>query len=341
MPAPPIFDESNASTLDTPEGPILYWALLDEQYGENFGDNANLTTVNVAVYWDDAATFKTYALGTTKPNPGGSYLYRFPPLECQFASKQYLTDLVKTGIHSGVSSAGAPQYWEPGVLYDNWFSFDDTYARVIYRATFRNLPYLVLPDGNVSGGLAGTEMQRYCSRRYREVPRERKVPSFGFEIYDPANPGVMAPDPRVVPIGEVGFVPYNEEEIYLTWHRVPWDWVPWTAIEDSELTINDDDWDYEPVLSSTGGPTTYARGWYGKGTVRFDGLFGDLEPYRDGSGVWLCDIPYLFKHNANGWNYAPRNNGTWSPIRVRDTNPPQPLYLDSDFWQLFVPEPPS
>ncbi len=94
------------------------------------------------------------------------------------------------------------------------------------------------------------------------------------------------------------------------------------------------------------GAIAFTWGKYKKGDILFLGLERDLIPYRGPNAEWLVDLHYVLRFQpgdgtGDGHNKVPRNGGGWSPVRVRDTNPPQPLYLGADLRKLFVPEPPA
>jgi hypothetical protein len=347
------------STLATAAGPIRYWVLADwDAYYEQYEDVNNLTRVLIAVGWHDALDFKRYALGFAERLGSSNYFHRHTPLENPFQEKQYLTSLKKTKIHAGTNitnppppgnafaQRAVPSFHIPAALSDNWPTFrdDDTgmAARIVYDATFTCPDFEVLSQTAFEQYATRRESVRFVTRSTQVVPRERKVPSFGFETYDAANLGTMD-GPLVVPIPEVGFVPDYYFDHYHTWRKVPLSYVPWTAIGKCINRINNTAFEWSPKGDYL---TTYGR--WKIGTVLFKGLASRITPYRGPNAEWLVDLPYVFSHYPavvsgneieNSWNYIPRNDGTYAPIRVRGTNPPQPLYQKADFEKLYQPEP--
>lgn len=349
-----------ASTLDTPEGAIRYWVLADwNAYHEQYEDVNNLTRVLIAVAWHDAATFKSYALGFAERVGTSTYFQRYTPLQNPFQDNQYLTSLKKAKIHAGVNIntapppppppapptpfalRGAPSFHIPSAINDNWPTFrdDDTGmpARIIYEAVFTCPTYEIVEQSEFEL-FVPRELRRFVTRTAQITPRERKVPSFGFETYDPANPATID-GALVVPIPEVGFVSDYYIDHYYTWRKVPLEHVPWTAIGKCLNKINNDRFDYQ--FRNPG-----FWGQFLKGTLLFKGLSNRVEPYRGPSGEWLVDLPYVLSFypgasptSEDTWKTIPRNDGTYSPIRVRGTNPPQPLYRSEDLETLFQPEP--
>jgi hypothetical protein len=327
------------STLYTPEGPIRYWVLADwEGYFEQYEDVNNLTRVLIAVSWHDAAVFKQYALGFAHRVGTATYFERYTPLPCPYQDAQYLKSLKKARIHAGANAnSGTAVYHTPSTLFDNWPTFPETNGvppRIIYDATFTCPDYEVVDQDAFVAVADRRELRRYVTREQQINPRERKVPSFGFETYDAANPATMV-GALVVPIPEVGFVPDYVVELYYTWRRVPVDYVPGAAIANCLNKINNAAFDYLP-----GG----AYGRFLTGTLLFRGPANRITPYRGPNAEWLVDLPYVFSYCpgnglAGSWNTIARNDGSFAPIRVRGTNPPQPLYQVADFEPLFRPGP--
>lgn len=336
------------SKLITPVGPILYWVLADwDAYYEQYEDVNNLTRVLIAVNWWEAPDFKTYALGTTDRIGTATYFERYTPLLYQglgpLKPSQYLTSLKKVKIHVGTDTNGVPQYakpdpssgWPdfPGIIYNSSGLPLGMQTRIIYDAVFTCPPYDIV-DQPTFLGTDKKELRRYVTREQQIVPKERKTPSFGFETYNPANPATTT-NPPCQPIPEVGFVPFHSIELHYTWRKVPVENVPGTAIGKCLNKINNAAFD----INADG---TYGR--FATGTVLFRGLANKLTPYRGPNAEWLIDIPYVFDYQygdgtTNTWNKLPRNDGTWASIRVRETNPPQPLYYSDDFEALFQPGP--
>jgi hypothetical protein len=335
-----------ASSLLTPEGRIPYWVLFDDGYYTQAENNGAMTRAMVAVFWEDVNTFIKYGLGFTRLEPGGdSRLSRVLPYKCPQRTDQYLASVKKNRMHAGpvngaqfgINQPFGPWHY-PDPLNTNWFSLAKTGGRIIFEAIFQNLRYDVLEDAQLPDSTPGCEMARFVHRRERVLPRERKVPSAGYET-DPTDPnsGGVA-----TPILEVGFVPYADYELTYTWVGIPWELRPQKAIADCLLKVNNYLWDYKWVPNPTDGVRRPVWGRYQKGDILFMGLASDLEPYRGPSAEWLCDIPYVFRYQpadgkGDGHNRVPRNNGTWCRIRSRD-DAHAPLYQSADLAKLFVPE---
>lgn len=322
-----------ASTLDTPEGPVTYWVLADwDAYYEQYADDDNLTRVQLAVGWADALTFKRYALGVTEYTPGLLYFHRYNPLPNPYVPTQYLQSLRKVKVLPGVASTGPASFHYADPLVDNWPNLETTDGmppRIVYEAVFRNLPYDVQDqDAFITAG--GIETSRNVIRTKRVSPRERKVPSFGFEVTVGAT---------TTPIPEVGFLPFYDYELYHTWTRVPRDRVPDTAIAECLLKANAEAFGYNPLTG------TFDK--YQEGDLVFKGLAKPIEPYRGPNGEWLADVPYVFGYQpADGTGdgmlkvpyYSATDGQIWVQPKVRGSTDKY-LYTKTSFAPLFEPEP--
>lgn len=325
-----------ASTLETPEGPITYWVLADlEEYYEQYVTDGSMTKVQIAVAWADAITFKWYSLGWAE-RPGGAsqtFLQRYTPLECPIQEKQYLVDLKKRKVVPGVDQTVAQKYGNPiyaraDATLGNWFTLPETTGvppRIVYDATFATLPYEVLDQDTFTAG-DSRELQRFVTPTAKSNPRERKAPTFSFELDAAPN----------TPIPEVGFIPYYDETHVLTWHAVPWNLVPWTAINSRLLKINDSAFGYK-------NDGTWGR--WRTGSLRFDGLASEVRPYRAASGQRVVDLPYVFTHqrgdDTDNTHWKIPVGTEWKLIRRRGSAGADAdrLYLKATFDNLFQPEP--
>lgn len=348
MPAPPInpipanlLDQFTwtPSSLSTPEGPITYWQLSDlRQYTEKFARDGNLTRTLLAVAWADATNFKWYALGFSDHRSGATYFERYTPLLCPYTESQYLVQLEKAEIHVGLDPTGNPIFAAPDPDAENWFTLPPTLPgqspgetrgfppRIIYHATFGNLPYKVVDQDTFRNTGALNEQRRFVIKRRRVNARERKIPGWTFETDDVA----------ATPIPEVGFVPYYDYQFTWTWVGIPEDDVPDTAIANCLVKINN-------------APFGYKRdGTYGKyqtGDLLFEGLASEITPYRGPNSEWLVDLPYVFRYQpadgaGNGMLKVPRNDGTWIKARARGTaGSPKYMFFPANFEALFQPEP--
>lgn len=337
------------SSLNTPEGEIRYWVLFDpDSYYEQYADNNNLTRIHLAVAWGDATKFKRYALGFTKHTPGLSYLTRYNPLRNPYyveGEDQYLSELRKVKVLAGQYAPGVypdrTLYHHADPLLDNWPNFyvipesQGMPARIVYEAVFTTLPYDV-QDMDTFRTAGAKEMTRNVVRMKAVNARERKVPSFGFEV-------VIGSD--TIPVPEVGFIPFYDYELYHTWKRVPRDRQPDTAIANCLLKANDAPFDYNPL--STAEPKACDK--YREGDLVFVGLAQKVEPYKGPNGEWLVDLPYVFRHQpADGTGdgmlkipyYSATLGSTWVQPFVRGSSASKKyLYSKANFDTLFEPEP--
>ena len=337
------------ATLFTPEGPVKYWVQSDlEAYYEQHARDNSLTRVQLAVSWQDSLRFKKYALGFCKKEKisvgpfSWSTLYRYTPLRLPITdTDQYLIDLKKAKLlpgHdnrftvSGGPYVGRPLFPEPVASLDNWWTlpspgpgtYEGVPPQIVYDATFQNVPYDVLTQDQMAATADGSEQRRFVLPSEKGNPRERKVPSFGYERDDTGTP-----------IDEVGFVPYYDETHVLTWLEVPWELVPRTAIGENYLKINN-----APFGLKNDG--TYGR--WRTGTTRFDGLARELFPYKSAAGFKVVDVPYLFTHQPGDgtddtmWKVPVGT--TWVKIRRRGSSGADAdrLYLKGDLEKLFRPE---
>jgi len=328
-----------ASVLDTPNGPVTYWQLADlDAYYEKNERDGNLATTLIAVPWADRVTWKKYALGTAKAVTNG-YLDRWTPLPWPYsdAGDLYLTSVDKIKVHVGNAATSSPRgealFHRTDPMRKNWFTLPTQTGlppRIVYRATFGNYPYRIVDQDAFRAGTTN-ELRRNVIRERESRPRERKIPSMGFET-DEVSPVV---------IPEVGFVPYVDYEFTYTWVGVPEDDVPWTAIGNHTLKINENAFD----IKKDG---TFGK--YKKGDILFCGLAGKIRPYRGPDHSWLIDLPYVFRWQpadgvetggrSDGMLKVPRNNGTWIKIRERGSvASPKYLYGRADLDTLFQPEP--
>lgn len=332
------------NTLDSPSGPIPYWVLADlEAYHEEFVDNANLTRTLIAVPWNKRQLFRRYALGfATHISSPITYFNRVTPLPNPYQPNQFLVSLKKVRIHAGTAQAAphTPKFHETDSLTTKgWFNLptesNGIPPRIIYDAVFACPPYDIV-DQTTFQENGYKETIRYVIREQEMRPRERKVPSFGFETDDGA----------ATPIPEVGFIPFVDYEFTLTWCRIPLNRVPHTAIETRLLTRNNAVFDY-PLDKSTTTNYRQVGGTYGRfrvGDVVFMGLASKLRPYRGPHGEWLMDLPYIFRFQpadgtGDGMIKIPRNNNTWVKVRERGSvASPKYLYVAADHEALFQPE---
>lgn len=332
------------STLNTPEGAIRYWVNADwDTYYEQYEDNNNLTRIHLAVAWHEATTFKRYALGYTNYR-AGTYFDRWNPLRNPYypeGEDQYLTALRKVKVLGGQYAPGVATprrvFHNADPLIDNWPSFitvaesEGMPARIVYEAVFSTLPYDLM-DLEPFRAAGAKETLRNVVRMKAVNARERKTPSFGFEVEIGAD---------TIPVPEVGFIPFYDYELYHTWKRVPRDRQPDTAIANCLLKANDAAFDWNPLTQ------TFDK--YREGDLVFTGLAQKVEPYRGPSGEWLVDLPYVFRFQpADGTGdgmlkipyFSATSGSTWVQPFVRGSSASKKfLYAKSNFDALFEPEP--
>ncbi len=330
------------SSMPTAAGPVRYWVLADwEAYFEQYEDKNNVTRVLLAVDWNHADVFKKFALGftdTVKPPPGERRLFRHTPLACPYQDGQHLVSLKKHSVTAGVKADGTPAYHSPNAMADNWPTFQDTTGmppRIVYDATFACLPYDVVTEDEFAALSARSEMLRYVRRTRQVNPRERKFPTASYE---------QIGDPRKIAL-EVGFLPFYDYQIELTWCKVPVNLVPEKGIADCLLRVNDFPFDF-PQDASGRRMVSGAYGTYKRGDILFKGLANQIEPYRGPNGEWLVDLPYIFSFQpgdgaGDGQQKVPIGSSRWEKIREKGTVPPNEkfLYQYADLHVLFEPDP--
>lgn len=324
------FNPSKAQIVYGPSGAVRYWLEWPRGYTEHFVDGTgNIITANAFVDWNDAAEFKLAMTGYTQSDrtaygSSPSQFLRVLPHRCPYTSTMYCREmrLVDFGLTQDMLSGGYDQ--DPA--YENW----PTAGWAKYELTYGNLPYILRTDSgayseslNVLSPAYGIpELSRYCIIEDRSLPKERKLPSYGYET--------CSSTPTIIP--EVGFVPMIETEFVITLMRVPLELRPVSAYAACAGYVNSDI-------------------CYGKTieTMLFKGLAGPVRPYPDANGDLYVDLPYVFSYMPNGWNCLPTGmTGTppaivWSRVRkigsASGTDPGEPLYASRSFKGLFKPEP--
>jgi hypothetical protein len=305
---------AEACVLNTSEGPINYWVMFPEGYSEEYSRaEGNSTTVTILVAWDDAATFKRYALGFTTGFVDHDKFYRNLPLECPWAVNQWCSKLRAMDVGNFADSeTGIGTTFEQDFTLQNW----PRAGWVKYSATFVSLNYKLLNDNDVAelNRTDAAELGRYVRRTERVLPKERRVPGYTFET-DEGTPR---------PVAEVGFFGTYEKELVYTWLEIPADLTP--EYEDVLVKVNDDEFDGYPAE-----------------TLLFKGVAGEQQPYVGPNGELYFDVPYLFSYREQGWNKFPvgfDSAGGPAFIRIRQkeaatgTKPP---YKKASFNKLFKP----
>ena len=343
MPDPTtIFDPSQASLLSTPVGTIRYWQRYPGGYGESrTAKDGNAGTSHFWVAWPDVEDFRRYAMGYTRgpATPGAStfdgYTFRRTlPLFWPRGRRVMRCDAVdEVGF---ANDGGYAHYPDPAAA--GWFRTDFvelacgfTERHLVVSRTDYDLRqfFTTYPNYPIS------ELPRYVERRWRTVPKERKIPGKGYETYDPLDLPAEG-----TPVLEVGFVPYTETEWVYTWHQVPVEWYPKDAIQALYLRVN------ETPSPDPGAPWNKFDRKFPPGTLRFNGLAGELAPYSGPDENLYVDVAYSFSEQPQGWNRVPSIDPalSWRPIRRMTaagvgSNPPIPLYASGDLNRLFRPNP--
>lgn len=324
-------------TIDTDEGPVLFWVLFPQGFSENFTRGKGETTkLRLGVDWDEAGAFKAHSLGyseaveivptPTPPLPAVKLSRKIPLILpwTEGGSDQYLDDLAEPQV---VNESGA------GGALDG-IGVDETYAGgwpkaagVSYAGTFLALPFRVSTDYLIQQN-GHTELDRYVVRRRQDVPRERRVNVYTL-TYGPTSP------PNRPSLPEQGFVPDLQRIYYYTWKEIPTEHIPNAAISACLLKINDATFDSLAFLSpGFGGP-------FDASTVLFTKVDGLDQPYKMASGKWAVDITYTFKFQPWTWNKARifknanATNASFDEVDIyvgQTTNRP---YNTADFSTLF------
>lgn len=331
-------DPALASVLTTPVGTIRYWQRYPDGYAETrTAKDGNAGRTRLVVAWEDAENFRQYALGFTQgpATPGGTGLagYTFLRALPLFWPRGRRVMRCDTLDHVGqMNSPGFAHF--PETAADGWFRTD--YVELDATFTERHL-VASRTDAALASYFAGnpnepvSELPRYVERRWRTTPKEREVPSFGYETY---NPGDLAAEGTA--IRETGFVPFVETEWVYVWHQVPVEWYPKDAINALYLKVN------KAPTPDPGSPANRFDRKFPPGTLRFNGLAEELTPYSGADENLYVDVAYSFTEQPKGWNTTPPFDPTlttWPPIRRIGTNPPVPLYAEADLWPLFRPNP--
>lgn len=313
MATAPLLDDE-ACTLSTSEGDIQYWIMFPDGFGEQWTrGEGNSTTVTILVAWDDAATFKRFALGFTTGFVDHDTYYRTLPLAAPWAENQWLTSLRAIDVGNFADDeVSSGTTFELDLAFENW----PRCGWVRYQATFVSLNYKLVSDNDLAEETRtdAKELSRYVRRTERTVPKERRVPGYTFET-DEATP---------VPIDEVGFFAIYEKELVYTLLEVPADLVP--EYEDVMVNLNDDTFDGYPA-----------------GTLIFKGVAGEQQPYVGPNGELYFDLPYLFGYRPQGWNYIPigfdsAGGPVWKRIRQKGASTgTKPPYKSADLSILFKP----
>lgn len=292
---------------------IPYYTVHDS-YTERWAANGNQVTVQCLVAWEDAGDWLRDMVGWTEWDGVSGVLDRRVPEPCHVRDGLWCDEihLVKMGVNKGTTELCDP-------FLENYPKAD--WLR--YQVTFRRPPYYIRTISTLVDDFGAKEQHRYVKHAKNYNPRERKIPSYGFEYNDaPGGGGTWHP------IDETGFIPDFQIVNTATWCQVPIEATPWTAIHDALLCVNDDDFD-------TGDGWTYPAG-----TLLFKGPATPFEWYQGADGAFYYDLAYRFDYQHGGWNYTllrtrdGDDKREYGPVRARGgaALPPYPSY---DFQELF------
>lgn len=344
----------------TPEG-IPYQQLFQQSggqlaYSEAFARDANQFTAFLACSWDDANDFRRELMGHTVYDPSApDYFHRVPAMLCPYTvyARGHTMTLVNYGrmpkdadvsffdieaaaaaIADGIEHGNAaPAFFtDPG--YQEWF----VTHRAIYRVEFTRPIYQAIDDDTLFEYVSqqiGCELSRYVTRQRTNNVRELRHPDHNFK-----------------PVGQDlvlyvnGFIPVVEAEIVYTWFQVPFDKIPWTAINECRLKINDELFDDSWVFPFDGSDP-YQRPGHEPETMLFVDVKGIDLPYAGSDGGLYADVQYLFRQkripnpegDAFGHNHFLNAAGDWVEAERR-SSPGKRVYETTDqFDALFAPEP--
>ena len=316
--------DSTPQTLSTPEGDISYWIIFPEGYEEQITNGeGNTTSLRFAVAWQDAVTFKKYAMGFTQTGGSGSWFNRITPMQNPWQPGQWLTDLRKVTVanfspNTDLGYSGTTF----GVDSNGW----PTAGFIIYQATFVSRNYPIMTDELMLGmprpdGIY--ELNRYVRKTWRVAPKERKVRGYTFVADNPGGTGGIVDG---TPIEDSGFFPLYEKEYVYTWLQVPFAVAPLAQNDAILINVN---------YSAFDG--------FAAGTMLFKGYAGELAPYVGPDENLYIDIPYLFGYRPQTWNKYPlwvqsQAGPVWVGLKVQGSSSgSSPPYSSADFSQLFKP----
>lgn len=304
------------------------------KYTESFGRDANVSTVWIECKFDEGAQLKDDLLGSAT-YVGGGKLTRVTPYPSGYYAKQYAKRFDLDLFYPNSPDAACVY---PDPAYDNFLGID---GRIQYKVEFGNFPYTILKDTELdlrSDTLLNcpAELQRFCRVSRRYLPEAQKVPSAGFECYDPS--GTPAFPPFV--IQEVGFIPTYQIEIVVECVGWPIQNYPAAGVAECIGKVNSGD-----VRIGVRGTTDDAGTYkvfggikYSEGQLLYKGLASELVEYDGPDQKKYCDPAHIFGFRPNGWNKYRRNDGTYYPIRVKGSTD-TPMFKSEDLTRVFRPEP--
>lgn len=283
----------------------IAWNAARNTYGETSSEKGNTQiSCHIMVNWEDSELFSVYARGFAEytGSVGSRVLRRNLPLKCPWGHELYLENLqaVEIGKDLGPDSI------------DGW----PTAEWVKYNCTFSHRPYELKSDTYIDDG-SFTELARYVARKRKWNYKERRINAYAIQFSD--NTPVPVPS----------FVPIALSDIVYTWNMIPSAAVDYAGLDAALGKVNVESFDAEAeyLERGIGGP-------FAAGTLLFAGYAGEWNMHVMSNGEVAYDIPFLFKHNPNGWNKQLKSDGvTYDTVHIAGTS--NPLYQTTAFYNLF------
>jgi len=292
---------------------------------EKAAADANMLALQVLVGWGDSNAWKREAVGYTTWNGASPTLERHLPMADPYGLGLWLDEceLLATGVEKGTTQ-----------LYDPFYNNAPRQDWVRYQCVFRRPRHWLYTDDVIRDDFSSQEQHRYVERSFRYVPRERRVPAFGFEVDE--NPEGTASWRR---IEETAFLPDYQLEYLFTWKQVPIDAVPFAAYESQLLTVNG-----SAFKVPGNAETASAAREYEAGTLLFRGISMPLDWYQGADGDFYLDPQIVLAYQPGGWNkqlLRPLGGGgerRYGSVRHHNITPDTPPYASSNFLDLFTPD---
>lgn len=332
-----------SSWLRSSPSNVPYHFLL--KYAESFERDANTSTAFIETPFGSTDNLKRDWFGSATYLGGGPQLMRTLPYASAynqiempvgsgtFVPNQFLDRMDLLGFQpekpDAAHVASDPATGWPEV---------DGYAQ--YQLTFNARPYSLLSDADakaaadaqnaISANSCVPEMFRFLRLTRRYLPESRKIPTAGFEVYDPAGDTVPPGAFKPFVIQEVGSIPTFQVEIVA-------ETIFWPA-------ANFPDGGVITCLGTVNVAAIFLNGnLFQPGTLLYKGPASELTPYKWIDGNFYFDVPHLFGYRSDGWNNhrlnAPIAGQQWWPIRAKGVAGNQPLFQSADHTKVFSPEP--
>lgn len=306
---------------------------------ESWTVDSSSTGATIEVYYADQFNAKFDLMGSASfPSLAGGYrLTRYVPYRHPFYPTQFLVRMDLNGYQAAQPPGPGNIIADPQSGFPRFLG-----GWVQYTLAFWNPPYNVFRDDQVSNSdpTCPAELQRFVRITERYIPQSQKIPTAGFECYDPD--GSFQP----FVIQEVGSIPVYQIEIVASAIFWPYKNYPRQGIVNCIGKVNSADIRIGTTSVDIGTPDAPGTGLasggtvYPAGTLLYKGPASEITPYFWIDGSPMTDIPHLFGYRPNGWNKYRRNDGTYFPIRVKGTSA-TPQFQSADHTQLFEPENPG